>query len=108
MPFFRMRLILALIVGTTLVSIGSTYFDVLAHKLALRRELMRRTAWMSNSLQAEMEQAVSTEDINAINQVVQKHQRAGEALGIAVYNPGGRLLSAAGPQDVLQALTPGS
>jgi len=25
MPFFRMRLILALIVGTTLVSVGSTY-----------------------------------------------------------------------------------
>jgi hypothetical protein len=35
MPFFRMRLILALIVGITLVSVGSTYFDVLATQALL-------------------------------------------------------------------------
>ena len=42
MQFFRMRLILALIVGVTLVSVGSTYFEVLAHKHMLRRDLERR------------------------------------------------------------------
>ena len=44
MQFFRMRLILALIVGVTLVSVGSTYFEVLAHKHMLRRDLERRSA----------------------------------------------------------------
>jgi hypothetical protein len=43
MEFFRVRLILALIAGVTLVSLGSTYFDVLAHKHALRQELERQT-----------------------------------------------------------------
>jgi trehalose 6-phosphate synthase len=44
MPFFRMRLIVALALGITLVSVASTYFDVLSHKLVLRRELERRSA----------------------------------------------------------------
>ncbi len=46
MPFFRMRLILALIAGITLVSVGSTYFDVLAHKhvLAARTGAPQRMA----------------------------------------------------------------
>ncbi len=42
MKFFRMRLILALAVGITLVSVASTYFEVLAHKHALRLELVRK------------------------------------------------------------------
>jgi len=54
MKFFHMRLILALVVGITLVSVASTYFEVLAHKHALRLELVRRTAWLSKSLQSEM------------------------------------------------------
>ena len=44
MQFFRMRLILALVLGITLVSVASTYFEVLAHKHLLRQELARRTA----------------------------------------------------------------
>ena len=87
MPFFRMRLILALIVGTTLVSVGSTYFDVLAHKLALRRELIRQTALLSTILQPEMEQGVASGNVDAINASLVRHQRSGEALGIAIYNP---------------------
>ena len=59
MKFFRMRLILALVVGITLVSVASTYFEVLAHKHALRLDLERRTAWLSKSLQAEMEKTVA-------------------------------------------------
>ncbi len=36
MHLFRVRLILALIAGVTLVSLASTYFDVLAHRHILR------------------------------------------------------------------------
>ena len=43
MRSFRIRLILALIAGITVVSLASTYFEVLAHKHVLRRELERRT-----------------------------------------------------------------
>ena len=43
MRSFRIRLILALIAGITAVSLASTYFEVLAHKHVLRRELSRHT-----------------------------------------------------------------
>ena len=59
MKFFRVRLILALVVGITLVSVASTYFEVLAHKHALRLELQRRTAWLSKSLQSQLEKTVA-------------------------------------------------
>jgi len=55
MNFFRMRLILALVLGVTLVSVASTYIEVLAHKHLLRQELKRRTAWQSYSLQADLQ-----------------------------------------------------
>jgi len=57
MHFFRMRLILALIAGVTLVSVASTYFEVLAHRHMLRRDLERRTAQKASSLVPEMELA---------------------------------------------------
>ncbi|SPE20264.1 exported hypothetical protein [Candidatus Sulfotelmatomonas gaucii] len=46
MHLFRMRLIFALIASVTLVSVASTYFDVLAHRHVLREDLERRTKWM--------------------------------------------------------------
>lgn len=59
MKFFRIRLILALVMGVTLISVASTYFEVLAHKHVLRQELELRTAWLSKSLQSEMEKVVA-------------------------------------------------
>ena len=50
MHLFRLRLILALIVGVTLVSVAFTYFDVLAHRHILRQELERRAKWMGMSI----------------------------------------------------------
>jgi trehalose 6-phosphate synthase len=102
-----MRLILALIVGITLVSVGSTYFDVLAHKRVLRQELERRTAWLGTSLQAEIEDPVAGGEIDSINAAVQRLQRRDGTLGLAVYNPEGRLLAAAGEKELFKALPPG-
>lgn len=58
---FRLRLILALVVCVTAVSMASTYFDVLAHRHILREELERRAKWMGMSVLPEMEQAIAGE-----------------------------------------------
>jgi alpha,alpha-trehalose-phosphate synthase [UDP-forming] len=137
MPFFRMRLILALILGTTLVSVGSTYFDVLAHKLSLRRELERRSGWLGGSLQPPVEQAVQAAQAQAQAAQAQPTQpviitspatnlapipgpvqdtvadtlarllQADQALALAVYNPQGQLVASAGPEVVIKSLGPG-
>src|SRR6516225_9790231 len=57
MHSFRLRLALALIAGVTLLSVASTYFEVLAHKHALRQDLEWRSSWMGVSLKPEIERA---------------------------------------------------
>jgi alpha,alpha-trehalose-phosphate synthase [UDP-forming] len=107
MRSFRMRLIFALIVGITVVSLASTYFEVLAHKHMLRRELARRTVWIANTLQPGVEQALAggrTPDI-AIHAELLRAQN--EALGLAVYDAHGALVAADGPSEILKSLPPG-
>jgi trehalose-6-phosphate synthase len=103
---FRLRLILALIVGVTFVSIASTYFDVLAHKHAMRQDLERRTALLCASLQPEIEAAVAGNRVDVIAATVARLHPFDEALGLAVYDPQGRMLASAGPQDLFGLLPP--
>jgi trehalose 6-phosphate synthase len=107
MKFFRIRLILALVAGIILISVASTYFEVLAHKLVLRQELERRTAWQGNSLQSEMEKAVAGGQAQEIAAEAGRLRSQNGALGLAVYDIQGGLVTAAGPAEVFGALPRG-
>jgi trehalose 6-phosphate synthase len=105
MRHFRMRLILALIFGITVLSLASTYFEVLARKHVLRRELERRTGWLGTSLQPYMEEALATgatPQITAVSQELRSHE---EALGLAVYDVKGNLLVFDGPAALIKSLS---
>ena len=104
MHLFRIRLILALIASVTLVSIASTYFDVLAHKHSLRVELERRTRWMGVSLEPNLERMLAGEDLSGLAALVDRSRVSTGALGLAVYDAQENLLACSGRQDVLQAL----
>lgn len=104
MHSFRLRLILALIAGVTLLSIGSTYFEVLAHKHVLRQELEWRSAWMGTSLRPGVEQALAQGNTIGIPALVANAKNQTGALGVGVYDPQGRLISSAGVSSVFQAL----
>src|SRR5579863_5224722 len=107
MRSFRIRLILALIAGISVVSLASTYFEVLAHKHILRRELMRRTIWIGNALQPGVEQALTQGTVPDIRASVAMLRSQGEALGLAVYDARGALVVEDGSPDVLKSLPPG-
>ena len=107
MKFFRVRLILALVVGITLVSVASTYFEVLAHKHALRLELQRRTAWLSKSLQSQLEKTVAGGQTAEIVAEAARLRSRNEGLGLAVYDMQGGLVTEAGPAEVFAALPRG-
>ena len=107
MQFFRLRLILALVVGITLVAVASTFFEVLAHTHVLRQELKRRTAWQSKSLQSEMEKAVAGGRTAEIAAEAARLRSQNEALGLAVYDMQGVLVAEAGPAGVFGALPRG-
>jgi alpha,alpha-trehalose-phosphate synthase [UDP-forming] len=104
MRLFRMRLILALILSVTVVSLAFTYFDVLAHRHILRGELERRTQWMGVSLLPDIQGALGTGDPSSLSGLTQLLKSGTGALALAVYDTSGRMLSSAGPGLILRAL----
>lgn len=104
MHLFRVRLILALIAGVTLISVASTYFDVLAHKHTLRAELTRRTRWMGMSIERDVAGVLESSDLGAVHGLTEILKSGTGALALAVYDGDGKLLACSGPQDVLQDL----
>ncbi|MFP5207962.1 MAG: trehalose-6-phosphate synthase [Acidobacteriota bacterium] len=104
MHSFRIRLILALILSVTLVSLASTYFEVLAHKHVLRQELERRTKWMGVSVRPGLAQALASSDLSNLDAVMSRSKAATGALGILMYDAHGTLVASVGPPEVLAAL----
>lgn len=107
MHFFRMRLILALIVGITLVSVTFTYFEVLAHKHVLRRDLERRSAQQGESLLPELRPLVAEGQGAQIAQQAERLRTREAAMGLGAYDTQGHPLAEAGPQSVFRALSAG-
>ena len=106
MHLFRIRLILALILSVTAVSLVFTYFDVLTHRHILRGELERRTQWMGVSLVPDIQSALGTGDPSSLSGLTQLLKSGTGALALAVYDSQGRALSTSGPETVLNALPP--
>jgi trehalose 6-phosphate synthase len=104
MHSFRLRLILALIAGVTLVSVASTYFEVLAHKHVLRQELERRSTWMGAALQPEIERTLADGNLTALPALADRSKSQIGALGVGVYDPAGKLLVSSGVPAVFEAL----
>ncbi len=104
MHLFRVRLILALIAGVTLISAASTYFDVLAHKHTLRVELTRRVQWMGMSIERDISGVLGSSDISAIHGLTDILKSGTGAMALAVYDGDGKLLTCSGPADVLENL----
>src|SRR5208283_1153477 len=107
MHLFRVRLILALIAGVTLVSLASTYFDVLAHRHTLRGELERRANWMGMSIEPQVQDALRMGDLSVLPGLTERLKTGTGALGLAVYDAHGNLRAGSGPPDVMQALARG-
>ncbi len=107
MHFFRMRLILALVVGITLVSVASTYFEVLAHKHILRQDLQRRAVQKATSLVPEIELALAGDQNAKLSAEVARLRTREAALGLGVYDAQGKLVASAGPVAVFSALPRG-
>ncbi len=110
MHFFRLRLVVALLLGITLISVASTYFEVLAHKLTLRNELARRTQWFGDGLQPQIEEQLvmgTKIDWTAILRSLRQHP---DQPALAVFDNRGRLLASIGdtppldkvPDDILE------
>jgi trehalose 6-phosphate synthase len=104
MHFFRLRLVAALLVGITLISLGSTYFDVLAHRHTLRQDLERRTQWYGAGLQPQIERQLVLGPMEALPVVLRHLRQYPDQPSLAVYDIQGRLLASTGDIFPLQSL----
>jgi hypothetical protein len=89
MRILSLRLIVALIVGITLVSVGLSWYDVRADKDGLRRDLERKAATLGESLAGNAESYLQTGNRGGVQQMAQQFTNRDHLLGIGVYSENG-------------------
>ena len=93
MRLLSARLIVSLIIGVTLVSLSSSYYEVLVQKRSLRRDLQRRAEVLGESLARNVERELDRDSIQALQRTVQRFGNREHLLGLAVYDRQGRLIA---------------
>jgi trehalose 6-phosphate synthase len=106
MHFFRLRLVAALLVGIVLISVGSTYFDVLSHKRTLRNDLARRVEWYGAGAQPQIEQQIALKHGEGLTQFLQGLRQYPDQPNLAVYDSQRNLIASAGDPIPLRGLSP--
>src|SRR5579871_6643777 len=90
MRLLSARLIIALIVGVTLVSLCSSYYDVVVEKRSLRRDLVRRAEVLGESLAGNVERDVQKDSMRDLQRLVERFSNREHLLGLAVYDEQGK------------------
>lgn len=113
MRLLSARLIVSLIVGITLVSLCSSYYQVYVLARGMRRDLQRRSELLGESLSRNVERDVQRDDLATLRRTVQQFANREHLAGLAVYDPQGHPLAVttniepllpSAPSVVLQSL----
>src|SRR5580658_3938309 len=86
MRLLSVRLIVSLILGITLVSLGFSYYQVVQQKRALRGDLERRAEVLGESLAGNVEKLWGTGSNQALQRLVQRFGNREHLIGVAVYD----------------------
>jgi trehalose-6-phosphate synthase len=106
MHFFRIRLVAALLVGITLISVGSTFFDVLAHKHTLQADLERRTQWYGAGVQPQIERQLTLAPPEYLSNLLQQLRQYPDQPSLAVFDTQGALIASTGDIEPLKSMQP--
>jgi alpha,alpha-trehalose-phosphate synthase [UDP-forming] len=116
MRLLSVRLIVSLIVGITLVSLGFSYYEVVGEKRALRSDLERRAEVLGESVAANVEKSWEGGSERGLQRLVQRFANREHLLGVAVYDRQGKVVAitselaavlTSAPQQVTQAIAEG-
>jgi alpha,alpha-trehalose-phosphate synthase [UDP-forming] len=116
MRLLSARLIVSLIVGITLVSLGFSYYEVVVEKRALRSDLERRAEVLGESVAGNVEKSWETGSERGLQRLVQRFGNREHLLGVAVYDRQGKTVAITSelgqvlrdaPQNVIQAMSEG-
>jgi trehalose 6-phosphate synthase len=106
MHLFRLRLVAALLLGITVISVASTYFDVLAHRHTLRSDLARRTQWFGTGLQSQIEEQFVVGPKNNWPATLKQFRKSPDQPGLVLFDSGGTQLASAGESLPLRNVQP--
>jgi trehalose 6-phosphate synthase len=113
MRLLSVRLIVSLILGVTLVSLGFSYYQVVGEKRRLRSELERRAEVLGESLADNVERSWEFGSDRELQRLVQRFGNREHLAGVAVYDRQGKLVAmtpelgktlTASPQAIPQAI----
>ena len=113
MRLLSARLIISLIIGITLVSLCTSYYQVLGLNRGLKKDLQRRAEVLGDSLARNVERDLERDAQHTLQKTVQQFANREHLAGLAVYDPQGHPISvttnleplmASAPAVVLQAL----
>src|SRR6202051_5412124 len=90
MRLLSVRLIVSLIVGITLVSLGFSYYEVVRQKRALRSDRERRAEVLGESVAGNVEKSWEAGSDRGLQRLVQRFGNREHLLGVAVYNQQGK------------------
>ena len=93
MKILSLRLIIALILGVTLVSLGSSWYEVRTTKDALRRELEGNAENLGQSLAASAEAPLLAGDTARLGQTLQRPINRDHLLGIGIFGRDGHCIA---------------
>ena len=106
MRLLSVRLIVSLILGVTLVSWFSTYYEARREKQGLRNELERRAELLGESLVGNVEPQLDKGSLRELKRVVERFSNREHLAGVAVFNP--KLEPIAVSSGLMQGLQPQS
>src|SRR5258708_6542361 len=113
MRLLSARLIVSLIIGITLVSLSTSYYQVLVLNRGLQKDLQRRAEVLGESLARNVERDLERDAQHNLQRTVQQYANRDHLAGLAVYDPQGhpiavptsiQPLMASAPAVVLQSL----
>ena len=107
MRLLSARLIVSLILGVTLVSLFSSYYQVLVWDRGQRRDLERRAEVLGESLSNTVERDLARDNMQGLQRTVQQYANREHLAGLAVYNPQGRPIAITTNLEPLMATAPG-
>jgi trehalose-6-phosphate synthase len=87
MRLLSARLIVALILGITLVSLSSAYYQVLVERRSQRKDLEHRAEVLGESLAGNVEHDLEKGSMKALQRIVERFGNREHLVGIAVYDP---------------------
>jgi alpha,alpha-trehalose-phosphate synthase [UDP-forming] len=106
MRLLSARLIVSLIIGVTLVSLCSSYYEVLVQKQALRKDLERRAEVLGDSLTRNVERDLDRDNPQILQRTVQRFANREHLAGLAVYDPQGKVIAVTTELQPLMATPP--